>query len=63
LFGEIDNKVLDIFLENEIIDFSFMIIWKNENFFEQIEILKDNILNDIQLLENELSIKKKIKRK
>ena len=63
MFGEIDNKVLDIFLENEIIDFSFMIIWKNENFFEQIEILKDNILNDIQLLENELNkFIKKIKK-
>lgn len=63
LFGEIDNKVLDIFFENEIIDFSFMIIWKNENYFKQIQILNDNILNDIELLENELNkFIKKIKK-
>ena len=63
LLGEIDNKVLDVFYENKIIDFSFMIIWKNENLFQHIKRFEDNILNDIQLLENELNkFVKKIKK-
>ena len=63
LLGEIDNKVLDVFYENKIIDFPFMIIWKNENFFQHIKRFEDNILNDIQLLENELNkFIKKIKK-